>query len=382
MKTSKIYIIAILSLLGFIACSDDNDTSPALTKIIPSTIDNFPAGEYILSEPETGNPVIFTVTWTETMFHLDGSANPVPAAPVSYTLQIDKAGNNFASPQVLSATSSLSTNIYVADLNSLLIDGLGLTPNVSSDVELRLIANYGQNLAGESISANTIPLAITPYAPTGDLKPVYLIGDMNGWDNRNTDFIMFRNDSDPKNRIYTYTGRIQAGCYFKFIPEESLGSYKAYTRKDDTTLEYIESDGGAFYNETEGYKTITINLSDMTYTIEDYDMSEATQWTMINFVGAFCNWGDGNTDPAMTPTTYDPHIWKISLNLSTVEYGVKFRANHSWDNRWCPPNPDAVPYGITEFNPAGHDNNISLAEPGDYSVVFNDLTGHYVITKK
>jgi len=381
MKTYKIYFIAILCLLGFVACSDD-DTSPVLTKVIPSTIDNFPADQYILAEPETGNPVLFTVTWTETMFQLDGSSSPVPAAPVSYTLLIDKAGNNFSAAQVLSATSSLATNVQVADFNSLLLERMGLPADEQADVELRLIANYGQNLAGESASNNVIRLSVTPYAPTGDLRPVYLMGDMNGWDNRNTDFIMFRNDSDPKNRVYTYTGRIQGGCYFKFIPEESLGSYKAYCRQDDGTLEYVESDGGAFYNETEGYKSITINLKDMTYTIEDVDMSEVKEWTMINFVGAFCAWGEGNADPAMNQSAYDPHIWKLTLNLTTVEYGVKFRANHSWDNRWCPAKPENTPYGVGDFNPDGHDNNISLDEPGEYNIVFNDITGQYIITNK
>lgn len=381
MKIFNIHIITLLCLLGLIGCKDDEST-PVLTKIIPSTIDNFPSDNYVLTEPLDNNPLLFTVTWTETMFQLDGSANPIPAAPVNYTLQIDKVGNNFASPQTVAVTSSLSTNIYVKDFNELLLKNLALAADQSAEVELRILANYGQNLAGESLSANTITLTVTPYQPTEDLQSIYLLGDMNGWNNRNTDFIMFRNSSDPKDRVYTYTGRIQAGCYFKFIPEQSLGSYKAYCRKDDTTMEYIESEGGSFYNETEGYKTITINLKDMSYTIEDFDVSKSPTYTMINFVGVFCNWGEGNADPAMTPMEYDPHIWKITQNLSTVEYGVKFRANHSWDNRWCPPNPDDTPYGKTDFNPAGHDNNISLAEPGEYNVVFNDLTGHYVITKK
>ncbi|MBB4034720.1 hypothetical protein GGR21_000607 [Dysgonomonas hofstadii] len=383
MKTYKIYIIGLLCMLGFMACSDD-DTSPVLTKVIPSILDDFPTSEYTLTEPEDGNPLLFTVTWTETLFHLDGSTNPVPAAPVNYTLQVDKAGNNFAAAQTVTVTTSLAANIYIKDFNQLLLKGLEATPDEPIDIELRLLVNYGQNLAGESISDNKIALTVTPYYPTEDLQFIYLLGDMNGWDNRNTDFMMFKDNSNPKERIYTYTGRIQAGCYFKFIPEESLGSYKAYCRKDETTMVYEESEVGSFYNETEGYKTITINLKDMTYSIVDYDMTGATQFTMVNFVGAFCGWGSGspNPEPAMTPMAYDPHIWKININLDIIEYGVKFRANHSWDNRWCPFNPDDSPFGKADFNPTAHDNNISLAETGEYYAILNDLTGHYVIIKK
>ena len=83
---------------------------------------------------------------------------------------------------------------------------------------------------------------------------------------------MFRDDSDPSNPVYTYTGRIAANCYFKFCPEEALGTYKMYCDKGDGQMSYEENAGGAFYNATEGYKTITINAKDMTYTITDFDM--------------------------------------------------------------------------------------------------------------
>ena len=130
----------------------------------------------------------------------------------------------------------------------------------------------------------------------------------------------------------------------------------------------------------------------MTWKLESYDVSTANVWPVVGFVGAFCNWGDGGSDPEMahvmtkgdgTSEIADEHNWKWEGTLDTIEYGVKFRANHSWDNRWCPKVPTDNPYGVADFNPSSDPNiDISKQGTGDYQVWFNDLTGHYIVKRK
>ena len=61
----------------------------------------------------------------------------------------------------------------------------------------------------------------------------------------------------------------------------------------------------------------------------------------------------------------------------------EFRANKSWDSRWAATDPESVPYGKTIFLMGDeYDPNIILREGGDYQVIFNDLTGHYIFRKK
>lgn len=376
-----IHLFCLLSLL-IVGVSCEKDSKTILKNVDVSELAPLPEAAYVLQEQEEGDASVFTVSWSETLFYLEGEVNPTPLAPVQYTLQVDKKGEGFANAKVLAVTQQLHARVQHGALNLLLVEQLGLPADKPAEIEFRILASYGQNQVREATSSNSLTLTITPFAPTRGLPQIYLVGDMNGWDNRNTDFLMFRENSDPNNRKYVYVGRIQANCYFKFLPAESLGSFRGYNRKDDHSMEYGDMEGGAFYNQTEGYKKITIDIQEMTYTVEDYDMSGANTFSMINFVGAFCNWGENNADPAMTPTAYDPHIWKLDITLDIIDYGVKFRANHSWDNRWCPSNPDDFPYGLLDFNPANHDNNISVPETGRYHIVFNDLTGHFVMLKK
>lgn len=386
MKTYLKYIIGILCLLGMVACSD-RDTEPALTRVVPGTLDDFPADSYELQNPEDVNPLLFTATWTETLFYLGGSSTPTPIAPVEYTLQVDRVGNNFETPQTLLTTTSLVANVYTKEFNNLLEEGLNGVPGEKMEIELRVLTSYGQNVVREVVSGNKIQLAVTPFKDRDPLQLMYIIGDMNGWNNTDADgmYIMFKNNSDSKNHVYTYTGYMPANCYYKFLPEESLGTYKAYCFREEGKLEYVESDGGSLYNATDGYKTITINLKELTYSVEDYDITGVKVWGSVGLIGEFCGW---DNEPLMTRFSADnSHIWKMAVTLPPLTSGathpVKFRANKSWDSRWAATDPESVPYGKSVFLMGDeYDPNIILREGGDYQVIFNDLTGHYIFQKK
>ncbi|WP_321334319.1 SusE domain-containing protein [uncultured Bacteroides sp.] len=382
MKTYRYFLNIIVCMLFLCACSE-KDTEPVLTRVDSSSLNALPFQSIVLSQPaELSSPLLCTVTWTGTQFYFDDSTSPLPAGPVSYTLEIAKVNENFAAAQSLAVTNSLYADLLIKDINKLLIEKFEVQPGDTFDAEIRVVATYGEGLAKSVVSSNTVKLSITTYKEEQEvpvLKRIYICGNMNGWDNTNTDFMMFRDDSDPTNEVYTYTGRIEAGCYFKFCPEESLGTYKMYCDNGAGQVSYEDRGDGSFFNEIEGYKTITLNLKEMTCTITDYDMSQAKEWEMINFVGDFCGWGADDADPAMTQSAYDPHIWNLALNIDNPGYGVKFRVSHSWDNRWCPFVPTDIPYGKAEYNPTSQDNNISIQEAGDYYVKFNDLTGHYIV---
>ena len=105
----------------------------------------------------------------------------------------------------------------------------------------------------------------------------------------------------------------------------------------------------------------------------------------IGLIGEFCGW---DNEPLMTRFSVDnSHLWKMDLTLPALTgnntHPVKFRANKSWDSRWAATDPESVPYGKTIFLMGDeYDPNIILREGGDYQVIFNDLTGHYIFRKK
>lgn len=379
MKAYKIFLLLLVGIFTFASCEEE-DTTPVLTQVEESSMNPLPLDSYVLTEPETGtSPLLFTLTWTETLFHLDNNALPYPAGPVTYAVQMDIAGNNFAAPQTIAGTTALSANIFVKDVNAILLDKMLLPADAPASVELRVVTSYGDNGTGTAISDNKITVSITPYAPKTDVLPIYIIGDMNGWNNSGTEFMMFREDNDFTNSVYTYTGYFGANTYFKIFPKEALGTWKCYCKVDDTKFEYI-LDGAAFYNELAGYKTLTINVKTMEYSFVEYDMKDVPTWDSMGFLGHFNDWGNGNSDVVMTKSAYDPHQWSVVADVTLTGYGVKFRANFSWDTKWCPILPENNPYGRAIYNnPVDNNINIGTQGVGTYDVRFNDITGHYYL---
>lgn len=350
----------------------------------PSTINSPTATNFVLQNPGSLNPVLFQANWVETLFYLNGGITQTSVSSISYKLQIDSAGNQFKSPQLLAETTSLSADIYTKDFNQLLIDKFGANSSEPLDLEMRILIEFTyKGASGNALSENVINLHVTPYTKTDPLQPMYIIGDLNSWNNSDTNsmLIMFKDNQNSTNYAYTYTGYMPVGNY-KFLPKESLGSNKTYCFKETGKLQYLETTGNALYNAMAGYKSISINVQDMTYTVSDYDASGVTDWNKMGLVGLFNGW----TDTEMTRlSNYNRHIWTLELTLPALTGGsthpVKFRANGSWDYRWAPSDPESVTYGKTVYLKSP-DDNVVIREGGDYHIVFNDLTGHYIFLKK
>ena len=361
-------------MLSVLLLSCRTDDLLTLESSTASVVDELPVSEFVFQEPENGaNPVAFTATWSETKFVLSDANYPGPVAPVKYYLEIDQQGGNFENPIVLTSTMQLNATVFVKDLNGIILNKFNIVENEPVNIDLRVMAYYGENQMHSIVSDNKISFKVTPYKPADIIPAVYLIGDMNGWNNTNTDFVMYRNSNKKEDYNYYYTGRLAANTYYKFIPEESLGTYKAYCIKDDANLVYEESGGGAFYNAEERYVSIQINIKDLTYSISDLDVSQSKTYTTIGPIGGFVNW---DNEPPMTKSSYDPHQWSgiFDLNVATA---LKFRGNKDWSNNWGG-NAEDHPYGKAVFDGPGADISI----PGKYKINFNDLTGHYIIIQQ
>jgi len=376
MKALKTYLFVIASLPLFFGCSKE-DTSPVLTGVEASVLDPLPFSSATLTLPEAGaNPVLLNVTWTETKFFLDHAVRPAPAGPVRYNLEMDLAGNNFANAQIVGSTEALAVNLFVKDINNVLVNAFELPSSSAVDLEFRIVATYGLNQpALSAVSQNTRALTLVPYTPPSDLEALYMIGNPNGWDNTNKSFIMYRADNDPANLVYTYTGLFQdsgdGACYFKFASESNLGSW--------STL-YCMGEGGAItfgdldaFKVDAGYYTVTLDLSAMTYTITPYDATGMPDYAVMGAVGSFCDW---DNEPEMVKSDYDVHKWTLEYTFD-VQTALKFRANHDWADNWGG-QAEEYPYGIAVYD----DQGSATVPAGVYMIYFNDLTGHYAVIKK
>ena len=358
------------------------DASSVISGIEVSEVAPLPVSYYKLSNPGEKDPVLFTVSWSETGFYTsDGGI--VSIAPVRYNVQIDLSGNDFENPVNIASTSSLSSDIKLQEFNLLLLDSLRMKAGENGAIQLRVLTTYGQNWKHSCPSSNYLELVFNPYQDRDPLQVIYLSGDYNSWSTNPTKMIpMFKHNSEKTNHLYTVTAWLPAGD-FRIIPSDFDESGLTYCDKGDGLMEYVQA-GRAFHIGTAGYYTLNVNLRNLTWELSPYDASSARTWTLLGFIGEFCSWAD---EPLMSRfSASNPHLWMLEYTLGELAgndyHSVKFRAERSWQSRWAALDADSTPFGGTVYLEGDEaDPNIVLREGGAYRIWFEDLTGLYIIHK-
>ena len=236
----------------------------------------------------------------------------------------------------------------------------------------------------------TVPAPEPSFLPDAT-RPIYIFGDLNSWNNGwdgnvNSMLPLFKDNSNGDNYVYKFIGYLPRGS-FKFLPEAKLGTYQAYCN-DEThgTLYFDETGNGiAFWNEVAEFKSIVIDVLNLTYSISSYDASAATVWNSMGVIGTINGWG---TDWDMYPITAENnHIWMLDdadVGQSSEGYHcVKFRAEDSWDHAWQNTDDWQTPFGIMTNAPGAADRNIYFGpQAGKYKFIFNDISCHYWVLAK
>ena len=378
MKKFSIFLLTIIAFVGFTSCEHDDDVvfvaQPDTDGIM---FTNSTAESYTLTNQTSAN-IAERFVWNEVDFDAP--------TPVTYELQ-GSTISDFSSFDVIGTTSENNLAVTVSQLMDLAEDaGLDNDPNTempnTGQVYFRVRAYAGDG-ASNSLETTSEMTSITVVLPEEgeEAEPakldLFLVGDATAtrWDNTATsnNYPLYR-DSENDN-IYYYTGKLTAGNV-KMI--EIRGAWAPQYGGENGTLIYRPTedvaDPPAIPVESEGYYTFTVNLEDMTYTLESYDASGATEYDMIGLVGEGTTVGwpnDDNPTPdiLLTQSSFDPHIW-YAKDVVLSEAGIKFRANQTWDVNW----------GGGENFPSGQatGDDIIVSAEGTYEAWFNDLTGRYI----
>jgi len=367
MKNLKL-IFSFFIFVCFVSCTPDYDVDETGLNITPPAINALSKTDWQLTKPAAEeNPLVFRLSWTKARFNYN-SGNYIYTDDINYEVQIDLADHNFESAKTFVETKNLYTDFFTVDLKNILDELKGAEINTPENISIRIKAVSSK---GETFS-QPLNLTITSYLNVDPMvKNVYLIGDMNGWDNTSKAYILFRNSNNYEDGVYTYTGYFPSATYFKFCSEEFLGSYdNMYCAGSGGVLE--QGDLGAFYVES-GYHTISIDTENKTWKITDPGISNPSEYNTMGPIGGFCDW---DNEPMMTKSTFDPHQWKITYQF-TASTACKFRGNKDWANNWGGNDAD-IPYGKAVFDGPG----ATIQEVGTYDIYFNDLTGHYAIVKQ
>lgn len=301
-------ILAITVMACFSSCADEQDlkySTPEGSFAILSP----QSGEGVTLDPKTPSNPGLSITWAP--------MNYGTPTEITYSIEVDKSGDNFDTPTVLTQTTNTFATITSDLLNGAAL-AVGLVPLTEGALEVRIKSTVGTTGSQESFSG-VINYLVTPY-PTG-LPNIFVVGNFlnnsgygNDWTPANaaplaaslfgrTDFEGFVNMN-------------QASFEYKFLPVNTSfdGDYG-----DDGSFagSLVQTGETNCLGSGAGYYYVKANSTTLTYSITK------TSWGIIG-AATTNGWG------ASTAMTYNSTTkkWEITLPLSAGEF--KFRANDAW----------------------------------------------------
>ena len=375
-------------MVSFTACTDEDNlrfTTPEEVEQV--TITNDPLAQYLIGT-QTFSNIAERFTWEAPEFGVQGN--------ITYVLEYSLDGT-FENPETIATTNETNVSVTVEEIFNIVTQELGLDtdpntnlededgneildedgnpiPNGSGELIVRINAQLGSEVSDNSPESTSEPFVmnIQMVEEGGELalRDLFLVGAATapGWDNGNNNPPMVRDPENPN--LYTYTGKF-LNDQFKVLeqrgdwqPQWGVGPDGNLASSED-----LGEDPGVFeITDGEGYYTLTLDLDNLTYSVDPFDASGAASYSTIGIIGDSTPGGwDADTD--MTQSTFDPHLWYIN-GIQLTEGAAKFRAGDAWDTNWG---------AGTEFTGFGTQDGSDIpVSEGTYDVWFNDLDGSYV----
>lgn len=385
MKNLKIFI-SILAGLLVAACADDAKLTITSSPVAPvlnapsqkTTAYRKDSAAYVLSLDSTGIAETFICS----------AANYGVKTLTTYSLQIDKSGNNFANPLIITSATTDTLNVSIAQLYNLLTNptpsGFGATVGIKTSYDVRIMTTIGASL--QPIYSNVKILIINPLPslkPFNSVNPNlwYIIGLGDGAWNYSASGIgvsMFPLSGVAGNAYtsagdgtFTYTGYFQTAKGFKIVSGKAsdMGTWNVQWGNSDAdginNLVFKNSSSKNLKVPADGYYTITLNS--ITNTLSIVATTAPTKsYDSMSLPGDFNGWA---SNPMKAFGTTNNHQWYTTATIAATG-GFKFNSGGTW---W---GGNDFPHGFVTTS----GGNIPDAA-GTYTVLFNDIDACYYFIK-
>lgn len=206
----------------------------------------------------------------------------------------------------------------------------------------------------------------------------YCVGTVTKWNAGTKVSAMFPTSGNTVTLTTYFTGAWD----MRMWPAENFGDWSSGTaigtavngdKAPSGTLCWNTANDGNLASPEAGYYTLDCDMENMTYQwTKCADQNPAT-YEKIGLVGGNDDW---NNDIFLTKVENDSgndtHLWyALNVTIESCSWGVKFRANGSWDVKDWGKGEKEFPYAQSDRG-----DNIPF-KPGTYNIYFNDITGHY-----
>ena len=346
-----------LLLLIFTSCDDSSELFNVSANPNAAVLAALNFTTLELDAVNTNNPAV-TLNWQ--------AANYGQQTAVNYSIEF-ASDVDFTTPVVASTiTGQTAITLSVNEINAA-AGYAGLNPFEWATIYTRVVSSIGtQN--GLPVPSNAIQFDLYPFY-NYTFKDYYLVGNATApnWNNNSNNPAVFRDPTDSN--VFYYTGYFGAG-EFKLL--ETKGLWQPQWGTNDTSTIDVNpgggTDPGTFPNNnaaiaSAGFYQFSINFASNTFTFEPFDASGATSPASLTIQGS------STADIAMTPLTFDGHIWyATAVRLTPGDVSFVTDASASWGS-------------TTSFSGVATDGGgaVPVIVEDDYDVWFNDLTGRYIL---
>jgi len=354
------FMLPLLALLFTVsACRDELDPATfenSELSITTSSIDEFLPSLYSTK---------YAFNWT-------AANNMGTNSAISYTLEYDKKGDNFANPQKIEAGKNIySHEIAIGELNSILVDTYGAVPGTPITMEARITATF----ADASVATQTAvtEFTVTPFKPFA--THLYIIGSAASGDFDPTKGIaMTQSETNPAE--YTYSGSLIGGAFVLADSNSDTWTQNFYTRSADSDSEMVYTEGAVgdlYWQVSAGMYKITANVTDLTIKIEPM---AAPDFSDIYIVGdaSVSGWDVDAPKGHFTQDSDNPFLFTMETDLTAGSFKLLVGSTGDWCGKWYRPKTDGE--GIAD----GEMNLQTGCDPDNKWAVTSATAGRYLIT--
>ena len=173
MKNLNKILIAFISILAVSCSGDDVENRPVITAGTAPVLLTPKSDFNIILQNGKADDLATSVVWEPATYEGNSTV-------VNYSIEIAKAGTNFASPSVAGTSTSTFKNFTVSELNSALLNA-GFAPFVEGSIDIRIKSSLGVNATTPQVS-NFYTIKATPYPAWPNWGIIGSAIQPTGWD--------------------------------------------------------------------------------------------------------------------------------------------------------------------------------------------------------
>lgn len=348
MKNSIITLLTFLMIIATLSCEDDRVKPTVNSDITPNELLAPSSNSFVLTLADRDN-ILEKFKWTAPDFGFQAS--------ISYRLQIDVAGNDFANPQQVISTYDNESDVVVGSFNELLL-GLGLAPEEPADIEMRVVSIISNHV--DPVYSTIRTLTVTPYATV--FPPIWGMGAaLNGWGPWPDNAVEWQSGEFKKYETITYFKNGEAFRWFNQLDwgPESF-NYPFFTTVDPLFENANDGDSNLKVAGTSGWYKVGVDLNTKTVT------AEAVSEPVLYMVGAGVNGWNWDPGTPVKMTYIKPGVFEATTDFSNDAF--RFFAQADWG-----PTSYNYPYfttvaGIFENANDGDSNLKFVGTPGTFTI--------------